>query len=82
MFTDVILPGGMNSEAIADAAPAHHPNIKVMYMSGFTQDALIHQGKMSNDVVLLHKPFRLADLANKLRQALDGPPAADASTIV
>ncbi|MFP6698712.1 MAG: response regulator [Alphaproteobacteria bacterium] len=82
LFTDVILPGGMNGEAIADAAPAHHPNIKVMYMSGFTQDALIHQGKLSNDVVLLHKPFRLADLANKLRQALDGPPAADASTIV
>jgi len=37
---------------------------------------------LSNDVVLLHKPFRLADLANKLRQALDGPPAAEASTIV
>jgi len=82
LFTDVILPGGMNGEAIADAAPAHHLNVKVMYMSGFTQDALIHQGKLSNDVVLLHKPFRLADLANKLRQALDGPPAADASTIV
>ena len=53
-----------------------------MYMSGLSQDALIHQGKISNDVVLLHKPFRLAYLANKLRQALDGPPAADASTIV
>lgn len=81
LFTDVILPGGMNGDAIALAAPRYQPNIKVMFMSGFTQDALIHQGKLGDDVVLLHKPFRLADLANKLRQALDGPLAADASIV-
>jgi CheY-like chemotaxis protein len=77
LFTDVILPGGMNGDAVARAAPLHHPNIKVMFMSGFTQDALIHQGKLDDDVVLLHKPFRQEDLAKKLRQALDGRPAAD-----
>jgi CheY-like chemotaxis protein len=81
LFTDVILPGGMNGDAIALAAPRYQPNIKVMFMSGFTQDALIHQGKLGDDVVLLHKPFRFADLANKLRQALDGPLAADASIV-
>lgn len=77
LFTDVILPGGLNGDGIAVLAPRHHPDIKVLYMSGFTQDALVHQGQLEEGVILLHKPFRQADLALKLREALDGAPFAD-----
>jgi len=76
LFTDVILPGGLNGDGIAVLAPRHHPDIKVLYMSGFTQDALVHQGQLEEGVILLHKPFRQADLALKLREALDGAPFA------
>jgi len=41
-------------------------------MSGYTQDALIHQGRLAESVILLQKPFRKADLASKLRMAMDG----------
>ncbi|MBT5898639.1 MAG: PAS domain S-box protein [Rhodospirillaceae bacterium] len=71
LLTDVLLPDGMTGDRIARQAPDYHPNIKVMYMSGYTRDALIHQGKLEDGVVLLPKPFRKADLAQKLRQALD-----------
>ena len=43
-------------------------------MSGYSHDALVHQGQMTDAIVLLQKPFRRVDLAVKLRQALDGPP--------
>ncbi len=78
LFTDVVLPGGILGDELARQAPDYHPSIRVMYMSGYTQDALIRQGNMDDDIVLLHKPFRKADLAQKLRQAIDRPPQADA----
>jgi CheY-like chemotaxis protein len=72
LLTDVILPNGVNGNAIARQAPLYHPNIKHMYMSGYTQDALVHQGRLDDGVILLQKPFRKADLAQKLRDAIDG----------
>lgn len=72
LLTDVILPNGVNGDAIARQAPLYHPNIKHMYMSGYTQDALVHQGRLDDGVILLQKPFRKADLAQKLRDAIDG----------
>ncbi|MBT4042965.1 MAG: PAS domain S-box protein [Rhodospirillaceae bacterium] len=72
LLTDVILPNGVSGNIIAEQAPQYHPNIKIIYMSGYTQDALIHQGRLAESVILLQKPFRKADLASKLRMAMDG----------
>ncbi len=74
LLTDVILPGGMNGDEIARRAPEYQPDIKIMFMSGYSHDALIHQGRMDDSVVLLQKPFRRAELAVKLREALENPP--------
>ncbi len=81
LFTDVILPGGMNGNEIARRAPEYQPDIKIMYMSGYSHDALIHQGRMDDAVVLLQKPFRRAELAVKLREALENPPKSDKAVV-
>jgi len=52
-----------------------------MYMSGYSHDALIHQGRMDDAVVLLQKPFRRAELAVKLREALENPPKSDKAVV-
>ncbi|OOG23690.1 hypothetical protein B1C78_10410 [Thioalkalivibrio denitrificans] len=73
LFTDVVMPGGMNGRELADAARALHPDIRVLYTSGYTQNAIVHQGRLDTGVLLLAKPYRQADLARKVREALDGP---------
>ncbi len=49
------------------------PGIKVLYMSGYTEDAIMHHGRLDADAELLQKPIRRADLAQAVRKALDGP---------
>ncbi len=49
------------------------PGIKVLYMSGYTEDAIMHHGRLDADAELLQKPFRRADLAQAVRKVLDGP---------
>jgi PAS domain S-box-containing protein len=71
LFTDVILPGGMNGREVADAALRVRPNLCVLYTSGYTADALIHQGRLDPGVNLLSKPYRGEDLAAAIRRALD-----------
>jgi CheY-like chemotaxis protein len=72
LLTDVVLPGGMNGPRIAEAAERQHPGIKVLYMSGYTENAVMHQNRLEQNVILLEKPFRKAELAQKLREVLDG----------
>lgn len=66
LLTDVVLPGGTNGPAIAEVVKSRHPHIKVLYMSGYTENA-IHA---HDDAVLLDKPFRKADLVEKITQIL------------
>jgi PAS domain S-box-containing protein len=73
LLADVILPGGMDGRALADTACGLLPDLKVLYMSGYTKDAMIHYGRLDEGVQLLVKPFSKADLAVKVRQVLDGP---------
>jgi CheY-like chemotaxis protein len=70
LFTDVVMPGGMNGRQLADAAIALIPDLKVLYTSGYTENALVHQGRLDQGVHLLGKPYRRQDLALKVRQAL------------
>ncbi len=49
------------------------PGTKVLYMSGYTENAIAHHGRLDADAELLPKPFRRADLARAVRKVLDGP---------
>ena len=72
LLTDVVLPGGMNGREIAEAFRTQNPNIKVLYMSGYTENAIVHQGRLDSGVQLLNKPFKREVLAKRVRAALDG----------
>lgn len=71
LLTDVTLPGGMNGRQLADLASTTDKNLRIVYMSGYTRNAIIHHGRLDKGVDLLQKPFRLADLARILRDVLD-----------
>lgn len=72
ILTDVVLPRGMRGTDIAREAVRRRPGIKILYMSGYTENAIIHQGVVDEGVELLSKPFRKAELARKIRKILEG----------
>ncbi len=69
----VVLPGGMNGRELATEAVRRAAGIDVLYLSGYTEDAIVHQGRLDADAELRQKPFRRADLARAVRRALDSP---------
>ena len=71
LLTDMILPGGRNGRELADELLAIKPTLKVMYMSGYTENAVLHHGRLDEGVVLLQKPFRTVELSTMVRQVLD-----------
>jgi two-component system NtrC family sensor kinase len=71
LFTDVVLPGGMNGRQLADEARRRRPDLKVLFTTGYTRNAIIHHGRLDADVELLTKPFTSEALAEKVRQILD-----------
>lgn len=70
LFTDVIMPGGMNGRQLAAELSSRMPGIKILYSSGYTENAIVHHGRLDPGVDLLAKPYRKADLAGKLREVL------------
>jgi CheY-like chemotaxis protein len=72
LLTDVVLPGGMNGRELAAEAEQCAPGLPVLYMSGYTEDAIMHHGRLDADAKLLQKPFSKADLARAVRKILDG----------
>jgi PAS domain S-box-containing protein len=70
LFTDVIMPGPMNGRQLVEEASKLHPGLKVLYTSGYTENAIVHQGRLDPGVLLLAKPYRKQDLARMLRMAL------------
>ncbi len=71
LFTDVILPKGLRGPDLAARVRQLRPSIRVLYTSGYTENAIIHQGRLDPGVHLLTKPFRKGDLARKIRDVLD-----------
>jgi FixJ family two-component response regulator len=61
----------MNGRRLAQEAVTRRPGIKVLYMSGYTEDAIVHHGRLDHGVHFIQKPFRKNDLAAKAREALD-----------
>jgi signal transduction histidine kinase len=70
LFTDVMLPGGMNGRQLATEAVKRRPELKVLYTSGYAENALVHHGRLEAGVLLLPKPYLSADLARMLLTAL------------
>ncbi len=71
LFTDVVLPGKMGGKALAEYALLRRPGLTVLYSSGYTQNSIIHQGRLDADVELLSKPYKKADLVRRLRSLLN-----------
>jgi two-component system NtrC family sensor kinase len=71
LFTDVVLPGGMNGRELADRAQQLHPALKVLFTTGYTRNAIIHHGRLDADVDLLTKPYTSEALIKKVRQIMD-----------
>jgi CheY-like chemotaxis protein len=70
LLTDVVLPG-MTGRQIAEEAARLRPGLKVLYMTGYSRNAIVHQGRLDHGVELLQKPFSQAELCKRLRSVLD-----------
>ena len=77
LFTDVVLPGGMDGRRLADEARRRRPSLKVLFTTGYTRNAIVHNGRLDPDVQLVPKPFTFEALARKVRAVLDALPQAD-----
>ena len=77
LLTDVVMPGPLNGKALADEVGRRWPKTKVVFMSGFTETSAARHGRLDQHALLLNKPFRKADLAQMIRQALDVPGRPD-----
>ncbi len=77
LFSDVVLPGGTNGFDLAREARRRRPDLAVLFTSGFVDPSMTHDSNLWRDAVILTKPFRRAELAEKLRAGLDprGGPA-------
>ncbi len=73
LLTDVIMPG-MNGRELAQRMLEIRPNVKVLYMSGYTENVIAHNGTLDAGVSLLQKPFNLRDLRDRVREVLDSTP--------
>jgi CheY-like chemotaxis protein len=88
IFTDVVMPGAISTREFTRRAQEMHPGVHILYTSGYTQNAIVHNGRLDDDALLLSKPYRKDELARKLRSVFAGtargaislPPAADLRT--
>ena len=71
LFTDVVMPEGLSGRELADRAQLMRPGLKVLFTSGYTENAIVHHGRLDAGVMLLSKPYNRQQLALKIREALD-----------
>ncbi len=71
LFTDIVMPG-MTGRELADRVAETRPELRVLYTTGYTRDAVVHDGTLDPGTAFLAKPFNVADLAHKVRQTIDG----------
>jgi CheY-like chemotaxis protein len=74
LFTDVVMPGPINGRQLANEAVKRRPGLKVLFTSGYTENAIVHHGRLDPGVLLLAKPYRKTDLAVMVRTAIDARP--------
>jgi CheY-like chemotaxis protein len=73
LFTDVVMPGGLNGRELASKARALRPGLRILFTSGYAENSVVHGGRLDAGVHLLAKPYRKRDLTQKVREVLDGP---------
>jgi signal transduction histidine kinase len=71
LFTDVIMPGGINGRQLADEAIRRRPQLKVLFTTGYTRNAIVHHGRLDAGVEMIGKPFSFVELSAKVRAMLD-----------
>jgi CheY-like chemotaxis protein len=71
LFTDVVMPGGMNGRQLADEARRRRPGLKVLFTTGYSRDALTPDNRLDPGTQLITKPFAYDELAAKVRAALE-----------
>jgi signal transduction histidine kinase len=72
LFSDIVMPGGMNGRQLADEALLRRPGLKILFATGYTRNAIVHQGRLDAGVQMIGKPFSMVALASKVRAMLDG----------
>src|SRR5262249_46418669 len=70
LFTDIGLPGGVNGRQLAEEARKRHPDLKILFTTGYTRNAVIHHGRLDAGVDLLVKPFTQSSLAARVKGVL------------
>ena len=65
------MPGSMNGRQLVDEALVRRPGLKTLFTSGYTENAIVHHGRLDTGVLLLTKPYRKSDLARMIRMALE-----------
>jgi PAS domain S-box-containing protein len=71
LFTDVVMPGKLRSPELARMAKERMPNLAVLFTSGYTKNAIVHGGKLDDDIELISKPYSTEQLSQKIRATLD-----------
>jgi CheY-like chemotaxis protein len=71
LITDVGLPGGMNGRQIADAARVGRPDLKVLFVTGFAENAAVGNGHLERGMEVITKPFVMTELANKITDMIE-----------
>lgn len=71
LLSDVVLPGGLRGPEVAQKARKFSPDLKVLFMSGYTQNALDSHSELGDTALLLNKPFRKKDLSDRIREVLE-----------
>ena len=70
MITDVGLPAGMNGRQVADAARIERPELKVLFITGYAENAVVGNGHLDKGMALLTKPFAMAELGRRIHEML------------
>ena len=70
LFTDVVMPGGMGGRELAEAARRMRPGLRVLFTSGYTENSIVHNGRLDRGVELISKPYGREQLSQKLRKVL------------
>jgi CheY-like chemotaxis protein len=71
LFTDVVMPGGVSGRALADEAKRLRPKLATLFTSGYTENSIVHHGRLDANVQFLAKPYRRQELARKVREAIN-----------
>jgi CheY-like chemotaxis protein len=73
LVTDVGLPGGMNGRQLADAALVARPGLKILFITGYAENAVVSQGQLEPGMHIVTKPFSLETLGRRIREIISAP---------